>query len=235
MENYSKLPGSDLHVFADNDGWEVMASASVVVLDTDLLGDVIDGYSSFPGLPYLKPDPEKVVHYRERLKIAGKPTVGISWRSSLTTHSRNEHYLEIEQLMPIFEIEGIQFINLQYDDCRDELLKVEALYPGKLIDLDGVDQYNDFESVAACMCNMDLVIAPATTVVELSGALGRPTWLLSNSSEMHWRKRPVDGLDVWQNSISHIEGQMLGNKESLVSNLKIMLECWRDKFIQKLT
>jgi len=62
----------------------------------------------------------------------------------------------------------------------------------------------------------------------LAGALGRPTWLLSNSSEMHWRKRPGDGRDVWFSSISHIEGQVLGDKESLVASLKSALECWRD-------
>ena len=29
--------------------------------------------------------------------------VGLSWRSSLTTHSRNEHYLTIEELEPILK------------------------------------------------------------------------------------------------------------------------------------
>jgi len=227
LENYSKLPGSDLHVFVDNHGWEAMEAASAVALDTDLLGDVITDYASFPGLPYLKSDPNRIAQCRERLKKREELLVGISWRSSLTTHSRNEHYLDIEQLMPIFALDGIQFINLQYDECRDELAKVEALHPGKLIDLEGIDQYNDFESVAAYMCCMDLIISPVTTVAELSGALGRPTWLLSNSSELHWRKRPTDGLDVWYSSISHIEGQVLGSKESLVSNLKLALEAWR--------
>jgi len=230
LDDYSRLPGSDLHIFADNAGWKHIESASAVILTTDLLGDVITDYASFTGLPYIKPDPEKVVQYRERWKMTKGPRVGISWRSSLTTYSRNEHYLDIEQLMPIFGIEGIQFFNLQYDDCRDELAKVNALHPGKLIDLEGVDQYNDFESVAAHMCSMDLIIAPATTVVELAGALGRPTWLLSNSSELHWRKRPADGLDVWHNSITHIEGKILGSKESLAESLKTALECWRDNF-----
>jgi len=228
LENYSNLPGSDLYIFADNEGWKAIESASTVVLATDLLGDVINDYSSFSGAPYLKPDSAKVAQHRECLRESGKALVGISWRSSLTTHSRNEHYLDIEQLMPIFAIDGIQFVNLQYDDCHDELAKVETLHPGKLINLEEVDQYNDFDSVAACMCCMDLIIAPATTVIELAGALGRPTWMLSNSSELHWRKRPGDGLDVWHNSITHIEGNVLGNKESLVSSLKCALECWRD-------
>ncbi|MCB5363030.1 hypothetical protein H0484_04585 [Pusillimonas sp. CC-YST705] len=230
LSNYTDLPGSDLHVFTDNVGWHAIKDAAAVALDTDLLGDVISDYSSFNGKAYLLADPDKVNYYRPRFSKISKPIVGISWRSSLTTHSRNEHYLEIEQLMPIFELEGIQFVNLQYDNCQEELAKIEARFPGRLIDLTGVDQYNDFESVAACMCSMDLIISPVTTVTELAGSLGKPTWLLSNSSELHWRKRPIDGLDVWHSSIRHIEGEVLGNKDSLVKQLKIALMEWRNNF-----
>ncbi|MNE33151.1 hypothetical protein D3C80_1268020 [compost metagenome] len=189
----------------------------------------MEGYESFAGAPYLKPHPIRVEATREKLSKFTKPIVGISWRSSLTTYSRNEHYLDIDMLMPIFEIDGIQFVNLQYDDCQAELSYVNDRLPGRLIDLEGVDQYNDFESVAAYMANMDLIISPVTTVTELAGALGCPTWLLSNSSELHWRVRPDNGRDVWHNSIKHIEGDVLGDKASLVEKLRISLIAWLDE------
>lgn len=232
LSKFNRLPGSDLHVFFDNYGWDAVNASPAVALDTDLLGDVMEGYESFAGTPYLRPHPIRVEAAREKLSSFGKPIVGISWRSSLTTHSRNEHYLEIDMLMPVFEIEGIQFVNLQYDDCRNELDYVESRLPGRLVDLEGVDQYNDFESVAAYMEHMDLIISPVTTVTELAGALGRPTWLLSNSSELHWRVRPDNGRDVWHNSIEHIEGEVLGDKNSLVEKLRHSLQDWVDKRIE---
>ena len=61
-----------------------------------------------------------------------------------------------------------------------------------------------------------LRVAPATTVVELAGALDCPTLLLSNSPERHWRKRPGTMTDVWHGSVTHVEGRKPGDKNSLI-------------------
>ncbi|HBH25818.1 MAG TPA: hypothetical protein DDX54_00215 [Rhodospirillaceae bacterium] len=89
-----------------------------------------------------------------------------------------------------------------------------------------MDQYNDLDGVAALMAALPLIVAPATTVVELAGALGRPTWLLSNSSELHWRKINDTGTDVWHHSVTHVEGAVLGDKASLVEALVARLKDW---------
>jgi hypothetical protein len=39
---------------------------------------------------------------------------------------------------------------------------------------------NDFESVAALMANLDLVVAPRNAVAMLAGALGVPTVMMGN-------------------------------------------------------
>jgi len=220
VESYTDLPGSDLHVFADNAGWKLLTGADRVILTTDALGDLIDDYHSFPGEAYLRADPVLVQQWKSRLpRDNNRPLVGISWRSSLTTYSRNAHYLTIEELVPLFELTDAQFVNLQYDECSEELAWAESRYPGRLLHFADLDQYNDLDGVAALMTCLDLVIAPATTVVELAGALGRPTLLLSNSTELHWRKRPGTTSDVWHRSISHVEGDTLGSKQSLVAAL----------------
>ena len=155
-----------------------------------------------------------------------KPLVAISRRSSLATYSRDENYIAIDDLMNVMAITYVQFINMQYDDCRDELIRVEKLYPGHLVNFEDIDQYNDFESVAALMSCMDLIISPATTVIERAGALGCPSWMLSNSSELHWRKNPLTGRDVWHSSVQHIEGDVLGDKASLTQVLSEKLNQW---------
>jgi capsular polysaccharide export protein len=224
FRQHNQLPGSDLHTFFDNAGWELVKGAEKVILTTDALGDVIEDYSSFSGTPYLKADPERIAAWRRRLSdFAGKPIVGLSWRSSLTTYSRNEHYLAVEDLVPLFEVENAQFINLQYDECSEELAWLEERFPGRVVNFPDLDQYNDLEGVAALMSCLDLVVAPATTVAELAGALGRPTLFLSNSSELHWRKLPGTKTDVWHRSLTHIEGEILGDKQSLVRALAFAL------------
>ncbi|MDN3683976.1 hypothetical protein QW180_08540 [Vibrio sinaloensis] len=57
-----------------------------------------------------------------------------------------------------------------------------------IIDLDDIDQYNDFDSVAALMNCLNLVIAPCTSVAELAGAIGtRTLFFFANSEEITWR------------------------------------------------
>lgn len=215
--DFQALPGSDLIDVFDSNGWALAQRANQVMLATDFLGDFIQSYHSFNGTPYLMADPTGIAAWRNRLKPwAAKPLVGLSWRSSLTTYSRNEHYLSVDELGPLFEVPNIQFVNLQYDDCSAELAELEARYPGRILNFPELDQFNDLDGVAALMSCMDLIIAPATTVVELAGALGRPTLLLSNSSELHWRKRPGTSVDVWHRSVTHVEGADLGDKRSLM-------------------
>jgi len=222
LASYSRVPGSDICYIVNNDAADLIEDCDKVVVVTDLLHTCLPGYEAFRGSRYLIEDADLRERYRARLPKE-VILVGLSWRSSITTHSRNEHYLTIEEVAPIFELPGIQFVNFQYDDCTEELRWVEARYPGKLINFDDIDQFNDFESVAALMSCMNLMISPATTVVELAGALGCRTWMLSNSSELHWRKIDEDGTDVWHHSISHVEGAVLGNKESLVIELRARL------------
>ena len=218
LQDYTNVLGSDLTGVIDNTATDAINNSDHVMLVTDMLHECLPSYEAFPGKPYLKHNDSLAKYYRNQLPKNTK-LVGLSWRSSLTTHSRNEHYLTVEELEPIFKIDGVQFVNFQYDECQEELDWIENRYPGKVINIAEIDHYNDFDSVAALMNCMDLMIAPATTVVELAGALGCPTWLLSNSSELHWRKIDRHGTDVWHNSITHIEGTVLGDKSTLVERL----------------
>lgn len=221
LGEYDSLPNLDFTTIANNLAVEYARKCTNLIFVLDLLGYYLKGYDSFSGISYLIPDNEKIRSFNNRLnKSTDKVYVGVSWRSSLTTHSRNEHYLQIEELRPLFEIENVQFVNFQYDECSDELDWVERNYPGKIIHFDDVDHYDDFDSVAALLKCMDLVISPATTVVELAGALGCKTWLFSNSSELNWRKKNNENFDVWHNSIEIVEGDILGNKSSLVSKVE---------------
>jgi capsular polysaccharide export protein len=217
-EDYSLVPGYDLINILDNNGIKAIECTDQVTLLTDLLHVALPDYDQFSGKSYFRAKPDLVEELRKRLPL-GQPLVGLSWRSSLTLHIRNIHYLSIYELDKIFQINGIQYINFQYDECSKELAWVEERYPGKLIHFDTIDYYNDFESVAALMMCMDLIVSPFTTVGELSGALGCRTWLLSNSAEAHWRKTNPEGGDVWYRQTKHVEGSILGDKSTLVEQL----------------
>ncbi|ASY56501.1 beta-3-deoxy-D-manno-oct-2-ulosonic acid transferase [Sinorhizobium sp. CCBAU 05631] len=219
ISRYSQLPAYDLRYILDNVGHEHLLKSDRAIMTVDLLAKYRRDYPDFHGEKYLTVNAVRADGFRRRLP-QDCVLVGINWRSSVSTFSRNLHYLTIEELAPIFEIEGVQFVNLQYDECSEELAWVEKRFPGKLVNFSDLDQFDDIDGVAALMSELDLVVAPATTVAELSGACGVPTWLLSNTVELDGRKISEGSLvDIWHNSMIHIEGDIRGDKKSLVASL----------------
>lgn len=137
-----------------------------------------DQLGSFPERSsWLYPDAALVTDWRERLDAddAGL-LVGISWRSQLMTAERQASYLPLDAWGPIFSVPGITLINLQYDECRSEIARAEARFGRPIYGWTGLDLRDDFEETAALIANLDLVIAPANSVAELTGALGVPVW-----------------------------------------------------------
>ncbi|TCB52216.1 capsular polysaccharide export protein, LipB/KpsS family [Acinetobacter terrestris] len=220
LKNYSSVPGSDIHTIIDNNAISIINHSDKFSLVTDLLADFLQTEKDFAKSHYLTADVTLTNKMSNRLeKFHNKILVGLSWRSSLTTSARNEHYLTVSELEPLFSLPNIQFINLQYDECLEEVAWVNSKYPNKLINFEDIDQYNDFDKVAALISCIDLVISPATTVAELAGALGVPTWLFSNSSEIDWRKIDSQGTDIWHNSITIVDVKEKGNKKLLVQEI----------------
>ncbi|RMF11983.1 MAG: hypothetical protein D6763_01835 [Alphaproteobacteria bacterium] len=130
---------------------------------------------------FLIPDPERVRKWRARLGALGsKPKIGIHWRSGLRTAARNKHYAPIEVWAPIFARFGdkVDFINLQYGDCAEELALVRDKFGTTIRTWEGVDLKNDLETVMALSSVVDLVIGPATAPGNFSFAVGTPTWWL---------------------------------------------------------
>jgi capsular polysaccharide export protein len=231
VSNYNEIPNSSLVKIMDNKVLKIIDQADKIMVVTDMLHKCLPNYKSFPSTPYLKANDIKISEYLNKLAKYKNKLVGLSWRSSVMAIARNQNYFTIEQFEPIFQIDGIQFVNFQSDECAEELEWVEKHYPNKIINFTEIDQYNDFDSVAALMKCMDLIIAPCTVVCALAGALGCNTWLLSNSSELHWRKINNQGVDVWYNSTIHVEGKVLGDKSSVIEELVKKLKKYVDKSV----
>jgi capsular polysaccharide export protein len=222
--DFNRLPGADLRNVLDNNGLVYVEKAKKIMLFSETFWHFRKTYKDFSRSPYLLPDTAKVSTYRRRLPKNSR-LVGLSWRSQLTNARRNVSYLSVQELEPIFALEGITYVNLQYDDCAEELAWVNRRYPGKIINFDEIDHFNDFDSVAALMSALDLVIGPCTAVIELAGALGCPGFLFTNHGEMWWREIGPERQDVWYESIRHVRG-VQGKKSTLVTALASELKCW---------
>ena len=142
--------------------------------------------------PYLKPREDLIEVYKNRLiTFKNKKLVGISWRSGNLNITRNIHYVPISDWAPLLSLEGIQFVNLQYGDCSNELNSVREQLGVDILNFDDVNLKDDLESLAAIIINLDCVISVSSFTSPFSQALGVKNYLIMHK---YWT---MLGQDYW--------------------------------------
>ena len=128
---------------------------------------------------HLLPDVSKLIDIQRRLKkYKNKKLVGISWRSGQLSLERNNNYTALIDWEPLLTRTDLQFVNLQYGECENEILNVEKLFNIKLLRWNDIDLRNDLEAVLAIINQLDCVVCVDTAVSALSGASGKKTLVL---------------------------------------------------------
>lgn len=127
---------------------------------------------------YLRADAERVEFWRKALRSLGTGLkVGLSWRGGTAQTRRRYRSLTLEQLLPILDVDGIQFVNLQYDDCSVEIEQLRAVHSRTLHHFP--EALADYDETAALVTALDLVVSVCTAIIHLGGALGKPVWILT--------------------------------------------------------
>jgi ADP-heptose:LPS heptosyltransferase len=105
-------------------------------------------------------------------------TVGISWRVGKKTDVRRSRSMSLDQWIPLLQTPDVQFINLQYGDCREELASCREQHGILIHDWDDADPEADLDEFSAQIAALDLVISIDNATVHMNGALGVPVWTL---------------------------------------------------------
>lgn len=130
---------------------------------------------------FLKPDPDRVAHWRTLLAEAGPgPKVGVIWKSLKMTGSRVRSFSPFEMWRPVLSLPDVQFINLQYGDASAEL--EAARQAGiQLWTPPGIDLKADLDDLAALCLALDRVVGSATATTNIAAACGVETWLVAGT------------------------------------------------------
>jgi len=100
--------------------------------------------------------------------------VGLCWRSSNRAASRNHLYADIKDLIALKELKGVTFLNLQYDQCNDELEEMRKM--GLSIKRNAnINQKDNLVSASVLMGACNIVMTVGTAVLDLACAMGKPT------------------------------------------------------------
>lgn len=122
---------------------------------------------------YLRGDSAKLAEWEQRLGAKTKPRVGLVWSGNADHVNDHNRSIALSALLAALP-DTLEYVSLQKEVRAADR---QALESNGHIRHFG-DALKDFGDTAALCEWMDLVISVDTSVAHLSGALGRPTWVL---------------------------------------------------------
>jgi tetratricopeptide (TPR) repeat protein len=179
---------------------------------------------NIPGdTPYLKPAPERVAHWRDKLGEHKHFRVGLVWAGeprrdqpevALIDRMRSLHF---DQLRPLLDVPGVEFHSVQVGQAAAAQLTDAP----QVIDHTG-DLF-DFQETAALAEQLDLAICADTSTAHLVGAIGKPVWLL-NRYNTCWRWLRDRKDSPWYPGMRLFRQPSLGDWDSVIAEVKTALE-----------
>ena len=169
---------------------------------------------SFPGKPYLTPDPERALQWRALFDTFPGKKIGIAWNGGLPNTGVKKRSLKVEDLDPILKGSDT-FINIDYKESNETYGGMKA-YPR------ATAKGLDMDELAALVSQLDMVICPCTTAVYVAGALGVECHVLVPTEPGY--RYPLEGNFPWYSTVTLHRQQ--GSWLNTVGNL--------DKYIHRL-
>ena len=151
---------------------------------------------SFPEQsPCLSVDPAMQGRWREWLAtLPAGLNVGIAWRSTKQGLHRDFIFSSLLDWSNLFSLQGINFINLQADECEAEIRAAEKAFGCTIHQPADLDLFNQLDDAAALMSVLDWVVAPSIATSMLAASVGcknlmvhRREWeMLGTTDKMPW-------------------------------------------------
>ena len=161
---------------------------------------------NFNGSSYLLPTINQGIEKNiSNLNKNKKKIIGISWKSSNKDFGQYRS-IKLKDIFSKINFEDNLIVNLQYGDVDSEVNSIEKIFGYKIYTL--CDNFNNINDLS-CVINLcDYVITIDNSIVHLSGALGKKTYLLlpfysdwrwmENSEKTYW----YDSVQVFQQTTS---------------------------------
>lgn len=134
-------------------------------------------------LQYLSASTHLNQTWRTKLGLKKKLRVGVCWSGRRDSWLNQHKGMPIEYMLALIKKNpDYEWYNLQADCTPEDEAKLVELgvrcFPGEI---------NTFADSAALISQLDVVLSVDTAVAHLSGALGRPVWVMLNWFALDWR------------------------------------------------
>jgi hypothetical protein len=176
----------------------------------------------------LRLDPAEVEAMRQRIAALPGKRIGLAWEgSSLKRHPEGRaidrrRSISLAHLALLRDAQDMSFVSLQVGPGAMQT----ASPPPGLVVHDFSDELTDFAATAALIAHLDLVISVDTAVVHLTGALGKPVWMLTQfDSDWRWLLNRTDS--PWYPSARLFRQRSFGDWDGVIADVAAALGTFR--------
>jgi len=151
---------------------------------------------------YLEADSDQIKLLRDEIKGGNKFICGLSWKSKNDKIGINKS-INLDEFLPIFKLDNLVFIDLQYGDNQNEIKNIFTKYNILMKSFKTIDNYNNIDGLASLISICDFVITVSNVTAHLAGALGKKTFVLlphSYGKLWYWHENRSESL--WYPNLS---------------------------------
>lgn len=180
--------------------WIEDANAEAHICVSDLPMFFRNRDEDFPGDPYLKAVPN---YPRKDSRFHNsRRRIGISWEGGTQKTRTDLRSIPLALWAPLLRSLDAEIYSLQYtDSAAQQVCEFEEKHNIRVRHLPGMVQPRDYDVTAGFVASMDTIITVTTTICDLAGSLGVPTWCLV-PSQPPWRYAGTRDRSIWYNSVN---------------------------------
>lgn len=164
-------------------------------------------------IPYLHGDPKEVQQWSDRLGERKRLRIGLVWSGRRFPPINHARDMTFEAVRPLLGLDA-DFVCLHTELSNAERSQLTS-YPNMRW---WGETLRDFADTAALVENLDLVITVDTAVAHLTGALGKPVWLMNRYASC-WRWLLERPDSPWYPSMRLFRQPALGDWATVVQRV----------------
>ena len=171
--------------------------------------------------PLLVADVARTAALKQSLSSPGSQLCGIFWKSRYNKNERRKS-LALLDLLPILQIPGLTFVNLQYGDTKEECKLFKEQTGVEIHSCGAVDNFHDLDGHAALIQACDFVVGCSNTSAHIAGALGKKAYLAlghGHGTFWYWANE-IDGHSLWYPSIKLVRQADPGNWSKPIETIR---------------
>lgn len=175
---------------------------------------------------YLRAERTRVDAWRHRLDMLGAGLkIGVSWRGGMAHTRRSLRSLPLDAFASVVGMSGTHWVSLQYGECAADIAAFHDR-TGHIVH-HWPEAIDDYDETAALVAALDVVLTVTTSLVHLTGALGKPALVLVPAFP-EWRYLSAGERMPWYPNVRLVRQQSVGDWTSALQRASDALAQSRD-------